>query len=72
MIEAGGVFSAVCFEAGFVDEVVIYQAGLLCGGPYPALAGIGLPAPLKLIDSHFHRIPGTSDIRLRARVSREA
>jgi diaminohydroxyphosphoribosylaminopyrimidine deaminase/5-amino-6-(5-phosphoribosylamino)uracil reductase len=71
MIEAGGVFSAACFEAGVVDEVVIYQAGLLCGGPNPALAGAGLPAAVKLLDPVFHRIPGTSDIRLRARINRD-
>jgi diaminohydroxyphosphoribosylaminopyrimidine deaminase/5-amino-6-(5-phosphoribosylamino)uracil reductase len=70
MIEAGGVFAAACMEAGLVDEVVIYQAGLLCGGPHPALAGEGLPIALPLVDPVFHRIPGTSDIRLRARINR--
>ena len=43
MTEAGGVFSAALFEAGLVDEVVIYYAPMLCGGPVPALAGAGLP-----------------------------
>jgi diaminohydroxyphosphoribosylaminopyrimidine deaminase/5-amino-6-(5-phosphoribosylamino)uracil reductase len=56
MTEAGGVFSAALFEAGMVDEVVIYYAPLLCGGPVPALAGAGLPHALELIETEFTRI----------------
>lgn len=71
LVEAGGVFSAALFEADLVDEVVIYQAGMLCGGPHPALAGAGMPGSARLSDCEFHRIPDTNDIRLRARVNRE-
>jgi diaminohydroxyphosphoribosylaminopyrimidine deaminase/5-amino-6-(5-phosphoribosylamino)uracil reductase len=56
MTEAGGVFSAALFEAGLVDEVVIYCAPLLCGGPSPALAGAGLPQSLKLQEVEFDRL----------------
>ena len=63
MTEAGGVFSAALFEAGLVDEVVIYYAPLLCGGPSPALAGDGLPASLDLLETEFTRLG--NDIRFR-------
>lgn len=69
MVEAGGVFSAALFEEGLVDEVVLYYAPLLCGGPVPALAGAGLSPSLKLIETDFTRIG--DDIRLRALVRRE-
>jgi diaminohydroxyphosphoribosylaminopyrimidine deaminase / 5-amino-6-(5-phosphoribosylamino)uracil reductase len=67
MIEAGGVFSAAMFEQGLVDEVVLYYAPLLCGGPVPALAGAGLQPSLKLTETEFTRIG--DDIRLRALAS---
>ena len=63
MTEAGGVFSAALFEAGLVDEVVIYYAPLLCGGPTPALAGRGLKEPLRLAETEFTQLGG--DIRYR-------
>ena len=67
MVEAGGVFSAELIGQGLVDEVVLYYAPLLCGGPVPALAGNGLPASLRLHDIGFTRID--DDIRLRARIT---
>lgn len=63
MTEAGGVFSAALFEAGLVDEVVVYYAPLLCGGPVPALAGAGLPQSLCLDETEFIRLG--DDIRFR-------
>jgi diaminohydroxyphosphoribosylaminopyrimidine deaminase/5-amino-6-(5-phosphoribosylamino)uracil reductase len=63
MTETGGVFSAALFEAGLVDEVVIYYAPLLCGGPVPALAGAGLPQSLRLEETEFIRLG--DDIRFR-------
>lgn len=63
MVEAGGIFSAALFEAGLVDEVVIYYAPLLCGGPSPGLAGGGLKESLKLDEVDFERFG--NDIRLR-------
>jgi len=69
LVEAGGVFSAALFEAGCVDEVVIYLAPLLCGGGVPALGGIGLPQPQRLQDVTYERIG--DDVRLRARVARD-
>lgn len=56
MTEAGGRFSAALFEAGLVDEVVIYYAPILCGGPSPALAGEGLPSSLRLKETEFLRL----------------
>lgn len=63
MTEAGGVFSAALFEAGLVDEVVVYYAPLLCGGPVPALAGNGLPQSLRLEETEYIRLG--DDIRFR-------
>jgi diaminohydroxyphosphoribosylaminopyrimidine deaminase/5-amino-6-(5-phosphoribosylamino)uracil reductase len=68
MTEAGGVFSAALFEAGLVDEVVIYHAPLLCGGPVPALAGAGLTNALELTETEFVRLG--DDIRFRGIIAR--
>jgi diaminohydroxyphosphoribosylaminopyrimidine deaminase/5-amino-6-(5-phosphoribosylamino)uracil reductase len=63
MVEAGGVFSAALFEAGLVDEVVVYYAPILCGGPSPGLAGAGLKESLHLDEIDFQQFG--NDIRLR-------
>ena len=68
MTEAGGVFSAALLEAGLVDEVVVYLAPLICGGPHPAMAGAGLPESLKLLDPEYLQLG--EDVRLRARIGR--
>ena len=68
MIEAGCVFSAAMFEAGLVDEVVVYYAPLLCGGPSPGLAGLGLNESLHLTEIDFQQFG--NDIRLRGVISR--
>jgi diaminohydroxyphosphoribosylaminopyrimidine deaminase/5-amino-6-(5-phosphoribosylamino)uracil reductase len=68
MTEAGGIFSAALFEAGLVDEVVIYYAPLLCGGPVPALAGAGLPHALELKETEFTSFG--NDIRFRGIIAR--
>lgn len=68
MIEAGGVFSAAIFEAGLVDELVIYYAPLLCGGPTPGLAGVGLTRSLNLKEIEYHRFD--DDLRLRGVIVR--
>ncbi len=63
MIEAGGVFSAAMFEAGLVDEVIVYYAPILCGGPSPGLAGLGLKECLHLTEIDYQQFG--NDIRLR-------
>ncbi|MEX1116810.1 MAG: bifunctional diaminohydroxyphosphoribosylaminopyrimidine deaminase/5-amino-6-(5-phosphoribosylamino)uracil reductase RibD [Akkermansiaceae bacterium] len=68
IIEAGGVFSAAMFEAGLVDEVVVYYAPLLCGGPSPALGGAGLAESLHLNEIDFKQFG--NDIRLRGVIVR--
>ncbi len=68
MVEAGGIFSAALFEAGLVDEVVVYQAPLLCGGPTPGLAGAGLKESLRLEEIDFLQLG--SDVRVRGIVRR--
>lgn len=70
LIEAGGVFAAAFFAEGLVDEIVIYQAPMLCGGPVPALGDPALPHPLKLTAPEFFRIPNCPDLRLRALVGK--
>jgi len=68
MVEAGGVFSAALFEAGLVDEVVVYYAPILCGGPSPGLAGAGLKESLHMEEIEFQQFG--NDIRLRGIVKR--
>ena len=68
MVEAGGVFSAALFEAGLVDEVIVYYAPILCGGPSPGLAGAGLHDSLKLDEIDFQQFG--NDIRVRGVVRR--
>ena len=63
MTEAGGAFSAALFAENLVDEVVIYYAPILCGGPVPALAGPGLPKSLSLLETEYLQFD--HDIRLR-------
>ena len=63
LVEAGGRFSAALFEAGLVDEVVIYLAPLLCGGTVPALAALNLPASLALTELSVTQLG--DDLRLR-------
>lgn len=69
MVEAGGVFSAALFEAGLIDEVVIYYAPLLCGGPSLGLAGVGLREALRLDEIEFQQFG--DDIGMRGLVVRE-
>ncbi len=63
MVEAGGVFSAALFEAGLIDEVVVYYAPMLCGGPSPGLGGVGLKQSLHLDEIDFQQFG--NDIRVR-------
>jgi diaminohydroxyphosphoribosylaminopyrimidine deaminase/5-amino-6-(5-phosphoribosylamino)uracil reductase len=63
MIEAGGAFSAAMFEAGLVDEIVVYYAPILCGGPTPGLAGEGLMESPHLDEIDFQQFG--NDIRVR-------
>jgi diaminohydroxyphosphoribosylaminopyrimidine deaminase/5-amino-6-(5-phosphoribosylamino)uracil reductase len=68
MTEAGGIFSAALFEAGLVDEVVVYYAPLLCGGPTPGLAGAGLRESLHLVETGFSQLG--DDIRFRGLIAK--
>jgi len=70
MIEAGGVLAGAFFEEGLIDEVVIYMAPILCGGPVSALGGSLIPHPFRLLDPEYVRIPESQDIRLRARIGK--
>lgn len=65
MVESGGRFAARLAEARLIDEVVVYLAPMLCGGPIPALAGAG-GLDLSLEDAQFEKMG--NDVRLRARV----
>ncbi|MGD7652170.1 MAG: bifunctional diaminohydroxyphosphoribosylaminopyrimidine deaminase/5-amino-6-(5-phosphoribosylamino)uracil reductase RibD [Verrucomicrobiales bacterium] len=56
MTEAGGVFSAALFDAGLVDEAVIYYAPRICGGPVPALAGTSLPESLRFAETSYEKL----------------
>lgn len=63
MVEAGGAFSAALFEAGLIDEVSIYYAPMLCGGPSPGLGGVGLKESLHLKEIDYLKLG--NDIRMR-------
>jgi len=69
MIEAGGVLASAFFAEGLIDEIVVYMAPMLCGGPVCATSDPALPHPLRLVEPEFIRIPGSQDIRLRALVN---
>ncbi len=66
--EAGGVFSAALFEAGLVDEVVIYLAPLLCGSPTPALAATQWLQSLNLVETDLIRLG--DDFRFRGTIAK--
>lgn len=68
LIEAGGVFSAAMFEAGLVDEIVVYYAPTLCGGPSPGLGGLGLIEPWQLEQLEYFQLG--NDVRLSGIVRR--
>lgn len=68
MTECGGALAAGLFEENLVDEVLIYLAPMLCGGPVPALAGTGTMPKLPLKETSFETIG--PDIRIHALVSR--
>lgn len=70
MIEAGGKFSAAMLEAGLVDEVAIYFAPMLCGGPALGLAGNGLTPSLKMKNISFEKLEG--DVKISALIDRSA
>lgn len=66
LVESGGRFAARLAEAGLIDEVVLYLAPMLCGGPVSALAGAGVD--LALQGAQFEKIG--NDVRLRALVQK--
>jgi diaminohydroxyphosphoribosylaminopyrimidine deaminase/5-amino-6-(5-phosphoribosylamino)uracil reductase len=68
MTEAGGVFSAALFEAGLVDEVVVYLAPRLCGGTLPALAGPTWRESLRLVETDLIQLG--DDFRFRGIIAR--
>ncbi len=68
LIEGGGIFSAALFEAELVDEVVVYIAPMITGGPTPALAGSGLIESLPLKETEYIQIG--NDIRFRGVIDR--
>lgn len=66
LVEAGGRLSGALFQAGLIDEVVVYLAPMICGGPVAAVAGLELPASLRLTPFEVTRCG--DDVRLRALV----
>jgi diaminohydroxyphosphoribosylaminopyrimidine deaminase / 5-amino-6-(5-phosphoribosylamino)uracil reductase len=68
LVEAGGVFSAALFEAGLVDEAVVYYAPMLCGGSLPGLAGAGLKQTLRLDEVEYLQLG--NDIRMRGIIAK--
>jgi diaminohydroxyphosphoribosylaminopyrimidine deaminase/5-amino-6-(5-phosphoribosylamino)uracil reductase len=66
LVEAGGTLMAAFLEAGLADEVALFYAPMLTGGPDAGFAG--LPNETHLQQQQFTRIG--NDILLRALVTR--
>lgn len=58
LLEAGGGLAAAFLAASLVDEVAVYLAPLLCGGPVPAVAGEGHDVALERSSITFARTGG--------------
>ena len=65
LVEAGGTLMGALLDAGLVDELAIFYAPMLTGGPDAAFAQ--LPGEISLSDTEFQRIG--DDILLSAIVS---
>lgn len=65
LVEAGGTLMAAFLEAGLADEVALFYAPMLGGGPDAAFAG--LPNETHLHDQEYTRIG--NDILLRALIT---
>jgi diaminohydroxyphosphoribosylaminopyrimidine deaminase / 5-amino-6-(5-phosphoribosylamino)uracil reductase len=68
MVEAGGVFSGAMLAAGLIDEVVVYIAPRICGGPAAAISVPAPAGPLRLEEISWQRFG--DDIRLRGLIGR--
>jgi diaminohydroxyphosphoribosylaminopyrimidine deaminase/5-amino-6-(5-phosphoribosylamino)uracil reductase len=64
LIEAGPELSSAFIKSGLVDELIIYQAPILLGGPKSALDDIGvtnLNSQVRFKITEITRIPGEVD-----------
>ncbi|WP_234044974.1 bifunctional diaminohydroxyphosphoribosylaminopyrimidine deaminase/5-amino-6-(5-phosphoribosylamino)uracil reductase RibD [Haloferula rosea] len=55
LLECGGNLAGVCMDDGLIDEVVVFAAPMLCGGPVSALGGEGVADGVKLSEIQFAR-----------------
>lgn len=67
MVEAGGTLMGAFMDAGLADEVAIFYAPMLTGGPEPGFAG--RQENISLTDATYTKIGG--DILLRALIARQ-
>lgn len=56
MVECGGRLAGALVDAGLVDELAIFMAPMLSGGPVTALAGSGFPDGIRVDEVRFERI----------------
>lgn len=68
LVEAGGTLMSAFLDAGLVDEVALFYAPMLTGGPDAGFAGV--PTDIQLTDQCYTRIG--NDILLRATVVHSA
>ncbi len=68
LLEAGGRLSGALMEAGLIDEVVVYLAPMICGGPDVALLARDEMSPLRLEEVSYERFG--EDVRMRGVVRR--
>ncbi|MEP4077788.1 bifunctional diaminohydroxyphosphoribosylaminopyrimidine deaminase/5-amino-6-(5-phosphoribosylamino)uracil reductase RibD [Haloferula sp.] len=53
MVECGGRLAGALLDAGLIDEVAVFMAPMLNGGPVTAMGGDGFPEGLKLDEISF-------------------
>ncbi|MCU0796479.1 MAG: bifunctional diaminohydroxyphosphoribosylaminopyrimidine deaminase/5-amino-6-(5-phosphoribosylamino)uracil reductase RibD [Akkermansiaceae bacterium] len=70
LLECGGRLAGAWMDAGCIDEIAVFLAPRLCGGPDVPLAGLGFPEGITLGNPRFRKIG--PDVLLRAVVARQS
>lgn len=55
MVECGGKLAGALLDAGLIDELAIFMAPMINGGPVTALGGSGFPEGLRVDEVRFER-----------------
>lgn len=68
LLECGGRLAGAWLDAGCIDEVAIFMAPRICGGPVMPALGAGFPEGIAMEAARFEKFGG--DVLLRARVGK--